>query len=99
MGNRIWKTIRWATFMLLKILGRLGIGFVKLVGKTRLFGMSSGFGVGAFLGASVGVASGGNAVAGTLVFGLIGAVIGLLAAWIAVLYWPPRVAIAEKGKL
>jgi uncharacterized membrane protein YccC len=82
-----------------KLLGRLGIRFVKLVGKARLIGMTLGFGIGAFLGASVGVASGGNAEAGTFLFGLIGAVIGLLVAWIIVLYWPPRVIGSDKGKL
>ncbi len=99
MGNRVWKIIRWAVLMLFKFLGRLASSFVKFVGKTRLIGMSSGFGIGAFWGASVGVASGGDAVSGTLVFGPIGAVIGFLAAWIIVLHWPPKVVVSDKGKL
>ena len=85
MMKSIFRVVRWP----IAVISRTFLAILKWVfrklGLTRVFGIGVGGGIGAFFGSSMGVAFGGGAVVGSLVFAPLLAFIGLLVAWVGVL--------------
>lgn len=97
--NNIFRVARWLIFLTIRKTSKFLKWVARSLGLTRILGLSVGGGVGAFWGASTGVALGGTAFVGSLFFAPLLAIIGLLVASVAVLSLRQKKSEKELGNL
>ena len=95
--KRMFRAVRWLLLFALRKFAGLLLWVVRKMGLTRLFGMSFGGGLGAYLGGSTGVALWGTAFVGSWFLAPLLGIIGILSASMVLLGLRKKVKKKDEG--